>query len=311
MNWTRPHLLGIEDLSAEEITMILDTAASFKEVSTRSIKKVPALRGKTVLNLFFEPSTRTSNSFGLAARRLSADVVSFTGSASTSVSKGESFIDTAKNLEAMGADIIVMRHAAPGSAKLLAEHCCCSIVNAGDGPHEHPTQALLDVFTIREVRGDIAGLTVALVGDITHSRVARSNIWALKKLGAEVILSGPSTLIPRGVEEMGVTVCHNFDEVVERADVLNMLRIQFERQEGGYMPSVREYTRLFGLTTERMRRAKPNVVVMHPGPMNRGVEIAPAVADGPNSVILQQVTNGLAVRMGVLYLVAGGTEEES
>ena len=307
MNWTRQHLLGLEDLSAEEITMILDTADSFKEVSTRNIKKVPALRGKTVLLFFFEPSTRTSNSFGLAARRLSADVINFSGSKSTSsTAKGETFIDTAKNLEAMGVDVMVMRHAAPGSAQLLAKHCACSVVNAGDGAHEHPTQGLLDVYTIREVRGRIAGLRVAIVGDILHSRVARSNIWALKKLGAEVVVSGPSTLIPKGIAELGVTVCHDFDEVVETCDVLNMLRIQFERQEGGYMPSVREYTRLFGLTVERMKRAKPDVVVMHPGPMNRGVEIAPSVADGNNSVILQQVTNGLAIRMAVLYLVAGG-----
>jgi aspartate carbamoyltransferase catalytic subunit len=309
MDWTRRHLLGLEELSAAELTMIFETADSFKEVSTRSIKKVPALRGKTVANLFFEPSTRTSNSFGLAARRLSADVMS-TGGTSSSIVKGETLVDTARNIEALGVDIMVVRHSAPGAARLLAENLGCSVVNAGDGAHEHPTQGLLDVYTIREVRGEVAGLTVAIVGDITHSRVARSNIWALKKLGAEVIVAGPTTLMPPGIEAMGVAVCHDMDEVVARADVINMLRIQFERQEEAFLPSVREYSRLFGLTVERLRRAKPDVVVMHPGPMNRGLEIAPSVADGERSVILQQVTNGLAVRMAVLYLVAGGTVEE-
>jgi len=308
MQWTRKHLLGLEELSAEEIMMIMETADSFKEVSTRSIKKVPALRGKTVVNLFFEPSTRTSNSFGLAARRLSADVISAGGKMSSTV-KGETLVDTARNIEAMGVDIVVVRHSAPGAALLLARNLDCSVVNAGDGAHEHPTQGLLDIYTIREVKGRIDGLRVAIVGDIAHSRVARSNIWGLRKLGAEVVVAGPPTLMPRGVEEMGVTVCHDMDEVVATCDVINMLRIQFERQSEAFLPSVREYSRLFGLTTERLKRAKPDVVVMHPGPMNRGLEIAPSVADGERSVILQQVTNGLAVRMAVLYLVAGGTEE--
>lgn len=308
MEWTRRHLLGLEELSAEEITMILDTADSFKEVSTRSIKKVPALRGKTVVNLFFEPSTRTSNSFGLAARRLSADLISAGGKMSSSV-KGETLVDTAKNIEAMGVDIIVVRHSAPGAALLLSKNVSCCVVNAGDGAHEHPTQGLLDIYTIREVVGEIEGLKVAVVGDITHSRVARSNIWGLKKLGAEVYVSGPTTLIPKGIEKMGVTVCHDFDEIVSTCDVINMLRIQFERQEDAYLPSVREYSRLFGLTSERMKKAKKDVLIMHPGPMNRGLEISSSVADGESSVILQQVTNGLAVRMAVLYLVSGGVEE--
>lgn len=308
MDWTRKHLLGLEELSANEITMILDTADSFKEVSTRSIKKVPALRGKTAAMLFFEPSTRTSNSFSLAARRLSADVVSAGGKSSSTV-KGETLVDTAKNIEAMGVDVMVVRHSAPGSSLLLSQHLSCSVVNAGDGAHEHPTQALLDLYTIREVRGGIAGLRVAIVGDITHSRVARSNIWGLKKLGADVVVTGPGTLIPKGIEALGVTVCHDFDEVLATCDVINMLRIQFERQEEALLPSVREYSQLFGLTSERLRRAKPDVTVMHPGPVNRGLELSPAVADGERSVILRQVTNGLAVRMAVLYLVAGGSEE--
>ncbi len=308
MEWTKRHLLGLEELTAEEITMILDTADTFKEVSTRSIKKVPALRGKTVVNLFFEPSTRTSSSFGLAARRLSADVISAGGKMSSSV-KGETLVDTAKNIEAMGVDIIILRHSAPGSALHLSKNISCSVVNAGDGPHEHPTQALLDIYTMREVLGRIEGLKVGIVGDITHSRVARSNIWALKKLGAEVYVSGPATLVPKGIEAMGARVCNNFDEIVEHCDVINMLRIQFERQEDAYLPSVREYSRLFGLNAERMKRAKRDVLVMHPGPMNRGVEISGSVADGENSVILQQVTNGLAIRMAVLYLVSGGTDK--
>jgi aspartate carbamoyltransferase catalytic subunit len=310
MQWTRRHLLGLEELSGEEITAILDTADSFKEVSTRSIKKVPALRGKTVVNLFFEPSTRTSNSFGLAARRLSADVLSSGGKGSSTV-KGETLVDTARNIEAMGVDIMVVRHGAAGAPWLLADHLGCSVVNAGDGAHEHPTQALLDLYTIREVRGRIDGLRVAVVGDIAHSRVARSNIWGLRKLGAEVVVAGPATLMPAGIQQMGVTVCHDMDEVVATCDVINMLRVQFERQAEAYMPSIREYSRLFGLTAERLARAKPDVTVMHPGPMNRGLEIAPSVADGERSVILQQVTNGLAVRMAVLYLVSGATEEEA
>ncbi|MFH0910210.1 MAG: aspartate carbamoyltransferase catalytic subunit, partial [Planctomycetota bacterium] len=246
MKWTRRHLLGLEDLSPEEITMILDTADTFKEVSTRSIKKVPALRGKTVVMLFFEPSTRTVNSFLLAARRLSADTLNAGGKMS-STDKGETLVDTARNIEAMGADIMVVRHEAPGAPHLLSRHLSCSVVNAGDGAHEHPTQALLDLYTIREVKGRIRGLRVAIVGDIAHSRVARSNIWGLRKLGAEVVVAGPSTFLPRGIEAMGVTVTHDMDEVLATCDVLNMLRIQFERQEEAYLPSIREYSRLFGL----------------------------------------------------------------
>jgi len=309
MQWTRKHLLGLEDLSAEELECIFETADSFKEVSTRSIKKVPALRGKTVVNLFFEPSTRTSNSFGLAARRLSADVINAGGKMSSTV-KGETLVDTARNIEAMGVDIMVVRHGAAGAALLLSRSLGCSVVNAGDGAHEHPTQGLLDLYTIREVRGRIAGLRVAVVGDIAHSRVARSNLWALRTLGAEVVLAGPATLMPKGIASLGVEVCHDMDEVVETCDVINMLRIQFERQEEAFLPSAREYSRLFGLTVERLRRAKPDVTVMHPGPMNRGLEIAPSVADGDRSVVLKQVANGLAVRMAVLYLVSGGATGE-
>ena len=308
MKWTKRHLLGLEDLSAAELNMIFETADSFKEVSTRSIKKVPALRGKTVALMFFEPSTRTTTSFGLAARRLSADVMTAGGSASSTI-KGETLVDTAKNIEAMGVDVVVVRHKAPGAALLLSRNLGCSIVNAGDGAHEHPTQGLLDIYTIREMKGGLEGLRVAIVGDITHSRVARSNIWALKKLGADVVVSGPSTLIPKDIVSMGVEICHDFDEVVAGCDVLNMLRIQFERQEEAFLPSVREYSRLFGLTAERLSRAKSDVLVMHPGPVNRGLELAPEVADGAKSVILRQVTNGLAVRMAVLYLVAGGVAE--
>ncbi len=309
MQWTRKHLLGLEDLSADELECIFETADSFKEVSTRSIKKVPALRGKTVVNLFFEPSTRTSNSFGLAARRLSADVINAGGKMSSTV-KGETLVDTARNIEAMGVDIMVVRHGAAGAALLLSRSLGCSVVNAGDGAHEHPTQGLLDLYTIREVRGRIAGLRVAVVGDIAHSRVARSNLWALRTLGAEVVLVGPATLMPKEIASLGAGVCHDMDEVVETCDVINMLRIQFERQEEAFLPSAREYSRLFGLTAERLRRAKPDVTVMHPGPMNRGLEIAPSVADGDRSVILKQVANGLAVRMAVLYLVSGGATGE-
>lgn len=305
MKWTRKHLLGLEELSAEEITHILDTADRFKEVSTRSIKKVPALQGRTVVNMFYEASTRTSLSFQLSARRLSADVLSFSKSGS-SVSKGETLVDTAKNIEAMGVDIMVLRHSAAGAPKLIAENCDCAVVNAGDGQHEHPTQALLDLYTIREVRGRIEGLTVGIVGDIAHSRVARSNIWGLKKLGARVMVVGPATLMPRGIREMGVEVCYDMDRAVRECDVLNMLRIQLERQSGHKpFPSLREYIHLFGLTEARLEQAKPDLTIMHPGPVNRGVELTPEIADGPRSVILQQVSNGLAVRMAVLFLVAG------
>ncbi len=303
--WTRRHLLGLEELSGEEILAILDTAESFKEVSTRSIKKVPALRGKVVFLLFFEPSTRTATSFNLAAKRLSADVVSFSVS-NSSVSKGETLNDTARNIEAMGVDIVVVRHSAPGAALQLSRILDASVVNAGDGPHEHPTQGLLDVFTIREAKGRIKGLKVAIVGDIQYSRVARSNIWGLKKLGAEVTVVGPATLIPRDIRQLGVEVSYDLDAVLPEMDVVNILRIQLERQGRSMFPSIREYAQLFGITGERLGRAKPDLLVLHPGPMNRGVEITPEVADGNHSVILRQVTNGLAVRMAVLYLVSGG-----
>lgn len=305
--WTRKDLLGLQDLTAEEIRRILDTAEGLKEVSTRSVKKVPVLTGKVVLCLFFEPSTRTSTSFGLAARRLSADVISVSKTGS-SVQKGETLVDTAKNIEAMGVDVVILRHSAPGAPHMLARALKASVINAGDGPHEHPTQGLLDIFTIREQKGHIEGLTVALVGDITHSRVARSNIWGLKKLGAHVIVVGPSTLIPPEIERLGVEICHDIESVLPRCDVLNLLRIQRERQQANLFPSVREYTRLFGINSDRLKRAKPDVLIMHPGPLNRGIEITADVADGPNSVILRQVTNGLAVRMAVLYLTCTGRE---
>ncbi len=304
MSWHRKHLLTLEELTKEEILHILDTAESFKEVSTRSIKKVPALRGKVVANLFFEPSTRTRISFVLAAKRLSADTIDFSSAGSSTV-KGETFKDTSRNIEAMGIDIAVIRHSAPGAPKMLAECIDARVVNAGDGTHEHPTQGLLDIFTMREEKGRVEGLNVLFVGDITHSRVARSNIWGLKKLGANVGVVGPATLIPQKIEELGVKVYHDLDEVIGQFDVINLLRIQLERQRQNLFPTIREYSRLFGITGERMRRAKPDVLIMHPGPINRGVEITPEVADGPNSVILKQVTNGLAVRMAVLYLVSG------
>ncbi len=305
--WTRKHLLSLESLSAEELEVILNSAQGFREVSTRSVKKVPALRGRVVVNAFFEDSTRTRTSFTLAASRLSADVVDFSEKGS-SVSKGETLTDTARNIEAMGVDVIVLRHRAAGAAEVLSRAVNCSVVNAGDGAHEHPTQGLLDLYTIRERFGKIAGLKVAIVGDILNSRVARSNLWGLKKLGAEVILVGPPTLLPRAFESLGARCVHDFDSVVAEVDVINMLRVQFERIQSSQFPSVREFTRLFGLHSERFTRCKPDVFVMHPGPMNRGIEIASNIADGPNSGILTQVTNGLAVRMAVLYLVtqAGG-----
>jgi aspartate carbamoyltransferase catalytic subunit len=305
--WTRKHLLGLEDLSAEEIHAILDTAESFAEISTRSRKKVPALQGRIVFNLFFENSTRTRTSFSLAAKRLSADTQDFTASVS-SLSKGESFIDTARNIEAMGADILVIRHSTPGAPHLLAQHVDSSIINAGDGPHEHPTQALLDLMTIRRAKGRIDGLTVCLLGDISHSRVARSNIYALTKLGARVILCGPPTLVPRGWERFGCEVAYQLDEVLPRCDVMNVLRIQFERQQRGLFPSVSEYSQFYMMTQERIRLGKPDLLLLAPGPINRGVELTPEVADGPNSAILDQVTNGLAVRMAVLYLLSGRIE---
>ncbi len=300
--WTHKHLLGLEQLSADDIRFVLDTADSFKEVSTRSIKKVPALRGRVVVNAFFEDSTRTRTSFTLAAQRLSADILDFSGKGS-SVSKGETLIDTARNIEAMGVDIIVIRHSAAGAALQLAKTMKCSVVNAGDGAHEHPTQGLLDLYTMRERFGRIEGLKVAIVGDIANSRVARSNLFALTKLGAEVILVGPPTLLPKSFEQLGARVVHNFDEIVGEVDVINMLRVQFERIKSSQFPSVREFTRFFGLTWDRFQRCKKDVFVMHPGPMNRGIEISSDIADGPQSGILQQVTNGLAIRMAVLFLV--------
>ena len=302
LRWTRRHLLSLEELSADEIRFVLDTADSFKEVSTRSVKKVPALRGRVVVNAFFEDSTRTRTSFSLAAQRLSADVIDFSEKGS-SVSKGETLIDTARNIEAMGVDVIVLRHTAAGAAELLARSVQCSVINAGDGAHEHPTQGLLDIYTIRERFGRVEGLKVAIVGDIANSRVARSNLWALTKLGAEVILVGPPTLLPKSFEQLGARVVHDFDEIVGEVDVINMLRVQFERIKSSQFPTVREFTRLFGLTHERFTRCKTDVFVMHPGPMNRGIEISSGIADGPQSGILKQVTNGLAVRMAVLYLV--------
>jgi len=306
--WTRRHLLGLEDLTAEEINLVLNTADGFKEVSTRSVKKVPALRGRVMVNLFFEDSTRTRTSFGLAASRLSADVIDFSADIS-SVNKGETLIDTARNIEAMGVDIVVIRHAAAGAAHLLARTVGCSVINAGDGAHEHPTQGLLDLYTIRERFGRVEGLKVAIVGDIANSRVARSNLWGLTRLGAQVILVGPATLLPRSFEQLGVRVCHDFDSVIGEVDVINMLRVQFERIKSSAFPSVREFTRFFGLTWERFQRCRNDVFVMHPGPMNRGIEISSDIADGPQSGILTQVTNGLAVRMAVLYLVAHAQED--
>jgi aspartate carbamoyltransferase catalytic subunit len=297
----------MDELSAAEITHLLDTAESFKEVSTRSIKKVPALRGKVVALLFFEDSTRTRMSFELAASRLSADTLLLT-SRGSSVTKGETTLDTARNIEAMGVDIFVVRHGQSGSPHMLARKLKGSVVNAGDGQHEHPTQALLDIFTIRQRLGRLDGLKVAIVGDIAHSRVARSNILGLRKLGAEVIVVGPPTLVPGAVEAMGCTICHRLDDVLGEVDVINMLRIQFERFSGSLFPSVREYSRLYGMNSQRLARCRKDVLIMHPGPINRGVEITSDVADGPNSCILQQVTNGLAIRMAVLYLVSQGNQ---
>lgn len=304
-SWDRKHLLDIESLTAEEIGIVHDTARAFKAVGERAIKKVPALRGKTVINLFIEPSTRTRISFELAAMRLTADVINFTAEAS-SLKKGETLKDTARNLEALNADIIIIRHSAAGAPHFLSRFLRGSVVNAGDGAHEHPTQALLDTFTIREKKGRVEGLNVTILGDILYSRVARSNIWALLKLGAKVTLCGPATLVPRIFEQMGCRVTYNVDEAIAQADVINLLRIQHERQRKTMFPSTAEYTNLFGLTGARFARTKPDVLIMHPGPINRGVEINSDVADGEHSVVLEQVTNGLAVRMAVLFLVNGG-----
>lgn len=304
------HLLGLEGVSKEDITTILDTAISFKEVLERPIPKVPTLRGKTVVNLFFEPSTRTRISFELAQKRLSADTVNFTTS-SSSVKKGETLKDTIRNIEAMKIDMVVVRHSAAGVPLFLTKCVDAAIINAGDGMHEHPTQALLDMLTLREKHGSLEGLKVAIVGDISHSRVAGSNIRGLVTMGAEVMLCGPKTLIPRNVEKLGCTVNHNLDEVIEWADVLNILRIQLERQESGLFPSIREYHAEFGVTLERLERAKKDITIMHPGPINRGVELDSNVADSEFSVILNQVTNGVAVRMAVLYLLSGSEPAEN
>src|ERR687896_970276 len=305
MTWHRKHLLDIESLTAEEIMMVLDTARAFKAVGERAIKKVSALRGKTVVNLFIEPSTRTRISFELAAIRLTADVINFTAEAS-SLKKGETLKDTARNLEALNADIIIIRHSASGAPHFLSRFLKGSVINAGDGAHEHPTQALLDTLTIREKKGRIAGLNVTILGDILYSRVARSNIWALLKLGANVTLCGPSTLVPRVFEQLGCKVTYDVDEAISNADIINLLRIQHERQRKTMFPSIGEYTALFGLNKARLARTKPDVLIMHPGPINRGVEIDSEIADCGRSVILEQVTNGLAVRMATLFLVSGG-----
>ncbi|MEK7309027.1 MAG: aspartate carbamoyltransferase catalytic subunit [Nitrospirota bacterium] len=307
MIWTRKDLLGLEYLTQEEMEIILDTAESFKEVSTREIKKVPALRGKTAVNLFYEPSTRTRVSFEVAAKRLSADVINI-ATETSSVRKGETLIDTGKNIQALKADIIIMRHNYSGAANMLARALDISVVNAGDGWHEHPTQALLDIFTLKEKLGKIKGLNVAIVGDIAHSRVARSNIWGLTKLGAHVTLCAPQMLIPVGIELTGAKTSSNIDEVLKKADAVNVLRMQFERDEGAAFPEQLDYFKKFGITEERLAKAKKDIVVMHPGPINRGIEMSSEVADGANSVILEQVTNGIAVRMAVLFLVSQAKE---
>jgi len=302
--WNRRHLLGLEELSAEEIALILDKAETFKQAMNGGERKIPLLTGKTCVNLFFENSTRTRSSFSLAARRLGADTLDFSASTS-SLSKGETFIDTAKNIEAMGVDLVVVRHQTPGTPHLLAQNLRCGVVNAGDGPHEHPTQGLLDIMTIRQRKGRIEGLTVALVGDIAHSRTARSNIWGLKKLGAQVIVCGPSTLVSPRWAELGVEYSYSLDDILPRVDVLNLLRIQFERQYTRPFPSVREYAHLYAMNRDRLAKTKRDILILAPGPINRGVEVTPDVADGPHSAILEQVANGVAVRMAVLWLILG------
>ena len=304
MSLKRKDFLGLYDVSKEEINEILDTAVAMKDILTRTVKKVPTLRGKTVINLFYEPSTRTKFSFNLAAKRLSADVMSISKS-SSSIAKGESLLDTAKTMEVMGADVVVIRHSAPGAAKFLAENISASVLNAGDGAHAHPTQALLDIYSIKEKLGQVAGLKVLIVGDIAHSRVARSNIWGLNKLGAEVAVAGPQTLIPREIEKMGVKVYSDLDQALENVDVVNILRIQMERQESGLFPSIREYREIYGMNAERLERIGKKAMIMHPGPMNRGIEIESSVADSSQSVITEQVKNGVAIRMALLYLLAG------
>lgn len=301
-------LLGLAELSSEQIRLVLDTAIPFREISLRQIKKVPTLRGMTIVNLFFEASTRTRISFEFAEKRLSADTVNV-AAAGSSVSKGETLVDTARNLEAMKIDMVVIRHSASGAARFLSERIESNVVNAGDGTHEHPTQGLLDLMTLRDKFGDLAGKRICIVGDVLHSRVARSNIWGLKKLGAEIGVCGPRSLLPNAIEDMGVTVFDRIEEAIEWAEALNVLRLQLERMQAGYIPSLREYNRVFGVTRARLERAPRDLIILHPGPMNRGVEIDSDVADGPHSVILDQVTNGVAVRMAVLYLLAGGRPE--
>lgn len=308
--WQRKDLLGCADLEDKEIMAVLEQADAFKEISSREIKKVPTLRGKTVINLFYEPSTRTRASFEIAGKRLSADVVNVSASGS-SVSKGETLLDMARNLEAMSPDVVVVRHASAGAPHSLARVLACGVINAGDGAHEHPTQALLDCYTIREHAGKLEGLKVAIVGDIAHSRVARSNIYAMRSLGMRVTVCGPPTLLPVGIEALGVEATSIMEEAVAGVDVIMMLRVQFERMGMAYFPSLREYSRFWCLTSDRLSLAKPDVLIMHPGPINRGVEIAHEVADGPHSVILEQVTNGVAVRMALLYLLAGGRRDAS
>jgi len=309
MSFRHKHILGTEQLSKEDIQLILDTADSFKEINSRDIKKVPTLRGKTIVNLFYEASTRTRTSFEIAGKRLSADTINITAS-SSSVVKGETLEDTAKNIEAMAPDIIVMRHAASGAPHYLADRISCSVINAGDGAHEHPSQAMLDLLTMRQQKGRIEGLKVAIVGDISHSRVARSDLYALNKMGAEVRLAGPGTMMPVGIEKMGAHVCHDIREAIEDADVVMMLRIQLERQGKTLLPTLREYAQFYGLNPTNLKCAKPDAIIMHPGPMNRGVEISSFVADSSQSMILEQVENGVAVRMALLYLVCGGGKVE-
>lgn len=309
MTFNRKHLLGLEDLSADEIQTILDNAEGFKSVLTRSVKKVPALRGKTVVTLFYEPSTRTRLSFELAAKRLSADVINFSVSTS-SVKKGESLLDTIRTIEALSSDIVVLRHSGVGIPHILSPNIRSSIINAGDGAHEHPTQGLLDIFTIREIKKRVKGLKVVIVGDISHSRVARSNIWGLLKLGANVTVTGPPTLLPPELETLGVKTSHYLDDALQDADVVNVLRIQKERMEENLLPSIREYKHLYGVTDERLKNARPDVLVLHPGPTNRGIELSAEVQDGKRSAILEQVTNGVAIRMAVLYLLGTGEKQQ-
>ncbi|MGC8976895.1 MAG: aspartate carbamoyltransferase catalytic subunit [Candidatus Ratteibacteria bacterium] len=309
MEWKRKDLIGLEYLSKEEIEMILEVADSFKDVSTRSVKKVPALRGKTIVNLFFEPSTRTRTSFELAAKRLSADVLSFDVS-SSSVSKGETIVDTAKNIEAMKVDCFIVRHSVSGAPEIISKNVSSSVINAGDGCHEHPTQALLDLFTVKEKFGHIKGIKISIIGDILHSRVARSNIWGFKKLGADVILCGPPPLIPKDIEKTGAKITYDIDKAIENADIVYLLRLQRERQKENFLPSLKEYSFLYGIDKKRYEKIKTKAFIMHPGPMNRGIEIKSDVAEKDSSLILNQVTNGIAVRMAVLYLTIGRKKNE-